>query len=61
MTLVKPPEGIFVKTWDFVPMRGEGSDPIPSCYPNFPKQNFSWKMARNVMKHIVHKWGGNIY
>ena len=37
-----------------------GSNRIPTFWPTLPKQKFALQLAINVMKHTLHKWGGNI-
>ena len=39
---------------------GGGVWPNPNFFQNWPKLNLPWYMAINVMKHTIHKWGGNI-
>ena len=40
--LGEPSKLVSGKTWDFVPTRGGGGLPIPSCYHFFPKLNLPW-------------------
>merc|ERR1711954_124381 len=39
---------------------GGGSDRIPTFLAKFPKTKFALQLSINVMKHTLHKWGGNI-
>ena len=33
---------------------------IPTFYWNFPKTKIALELSINVMRHTIHKWGGNI-
>merc|ERR1711989_122353 len=41
------------------PGRG-GVLPNPNFLAKFPKTKFALQLSINVMKHTLHKWGGNI-
>ena len=39
---------------------GGGVWPNPNFLAKFPKTKFALQLSINVMKHTLHKWGGNI-
>ena len=48
------------KSWSFGPTRGRRVSPNPNFLAKFPKTKFALQLFINVMKHTLHKWGGNI-
>ena len=59
-----PIRGAFkIKKWEklvFWTNQGGGVWPNPNFLAKFPKTKFALQLSINVMKHTLHKWGGNI-
>ena len=64
MIFLEPPlrgaiENRFYKTWLFQPTSGGGLTE-DQLFLKFAKTKLTFVMVRNVMKHTIHKWGGDI-